>query len=206
MFHLRPFGTLGLILALAMSVGLTGCSVMRVDNQVQSHAIWPSGALSIGKVSYRFERLPSQQQAQQSPLVAELESWVAGELATHNWQLQPEGSDWRVTVSSSHTVLPRAPWESPPERWHMGIGLEGGRPNRLGLGMWMTLEQPYHLRAVSVVIRDGQRGEVVYETQARHDGRWNDSPALWQAMVKAALSGFPNPPAGLRQVDLDVPR
>jgi hypothetical protein len=47
---------------------------------------------------------------------------------------------------------------------------------------------------------------VVLETSARHDGRWNDSPALWRAMLDAALSGFPQQPAGLREVNIDIPR
>ena len=49
-------------------------------------------------------------------------------------------------------------------------------------------------------------GRVVYETRAAHDGRWNSSPALWTAMLDAALQGFPVPPSGVRRVNVEVPR
>ena len=42
--------------------------------------------------------------------------------------------------------------------------------------------------------------------RAAHDGRWNSSPALWTAMLDAALQGFPAPPAGVRQVNIEIPR
>lgn len=194
-------------------LALGGCTVMRVDNQVESHALWGSSALSESATSYQFERLPSQQTGPQAQPQAELEGWVAQALATHGWQQQAAagaGADtpapWRVTVSATHTTLPRAPWEEPADgRLWPRFGpplMAGGRHHSLLL----TPDMPYHLRSVSVVVRDGQRGTVVYETQARHDGRWNDSPALWQAMVQAALSGFPRPAAGVRQVDIDLPR
>ena len=191
---------------------LGGCAgVMRVDNQVESHALWGSTAGIAGKISYQFERLPSQQSASQAPRQAEMEGWVADVLSSHGWQRQSSGdadapAPWRVSVSNSHTVLPRAPWEEPAEGRHgPRFGLALGRGS-LHNGMLFSMDMPYHLRSVSVVVRDGLRGSVVYETQARHDGRWNDTPALWQAMVQAALSGFPQPPAGVRQVDIDVPR
>lgn len=198
----------------AALLSLGGCAgVMRVDNQVESHALWGSSALSESATSYQFERLPSQQTGPQAQPQAALEGWVAQALATHGWRLQP-GTEpdanatppWRVTVSASHTTLPRAPWEEPADgrmwpRFGLPLGA-GGRPH----GLLLSPDMPYHLRSVSVVVRDGQRGTVVYETQARHDGRWNDSPELWQAMVQAALSGFPRPAAGVRQVDIDLPR
>jgi hypothetical protein len=59
---------------------------------------------------------------------------------------------------------------------------------------------------VSLVVRDGQTGRVAYETRAAHDGRWHDSPAVWRAMIDAALQGFPAPPTGNRTVNIDIPR
>ncbi len=67
-------------------------------------------------------------------------------------------------------------------------------------------ETPYYQRAVSLVVRDAATGRVVYETRGAHDGRWNSSPALWMAMLDAALQGFPTPPTGVRQVNIEVPR
>jgi hypothetical protein len=65
---------------------------------------------------------------------------------------------------------------------------------------------PYYLRHLSVVVRDTQTAQVVFETTASHDGRWNDSPGLWQAMADAALDGFPQPGQPQRQVNIDIPR
>jgi hypothetical protein len=117
---------------------------------------------------------------------------------------------WLVEVSAQGIRLPHAPWEDPWDRgrfgWsgqvHIGMGYGGV--------MWspwmMRSELPYYQRNVSLVIRDAATGRVVYETSAAHDGRWNSTPSLWRAMISAALEGFPAPPKGIRQVNLDVPR
>jgi hypothetical protein len=65
---------------------------------------------------------------------------------------------------------------------------------------------PYYQRRVSLLIRHAASGQLVYQTQAQHDGRWNSTPELWSAMLDAALRDFPNPPAGVRQVNIEVPR
>jgi hypothetical protein len=79
-----------------------------------------------------------------------------------------------------------------------------------GQVIWMPMfprfETPYYQRQVQVVVRHAASGRVVYETRAAHDGRWNSTPGLWTAMLDAALQGFPVPPEGLRQVNIEVPR
>ena len=45
---------------------------------------------------------------------------------------------------------------------------------------------------------------MVYETHAVNDGPWSDSQAVLPAMFQAALQGFPNPPQGVRRVDIQV--
>jgi hypothetical protein len=47
---------------------------------------------------------------------------------------------------------------------------------------------------------------VVYETRAMHDGVWSDSTPVFATLFQAALANFPNPPAGLRRVNIDIPR
>jgi hypothetical protein len=121
-------------------------------------------------------------------------------------------------VSASNVRLPRAPWEDP---WDYGgwgpFGHPFAMPGRdyvvTGSGqvvffpmMAPRFETPYYQRTVSLVIRDAASGRVVYETRAAHDGRWNSTPALWTAMLDAALQGFPAPPTGVRQVNIEVPR
>ena len=44
------------------------------------------------------------------------------------------------------------------------------------------------------------------ETRADHESRWNSTPALWQAMLEAALRDFPAPPDGPRLVNIELPR
>jgi len=46
----------------------------------------------------------------------------------------------------------------------------------------------------------------VFETRATHDGPWADSAQILPAMLAAALQGFPHPPAGVRRVDIEIPR
>jgi hypothetical protein len=193
----------------AVAALFAGCaSVMRVDNQVKTYAQWASRADPTTIVSYRFERLPSQTQGPEATAHSALEGMVAGALARSGWQLAVEGAPtpWQVQVTARTDKLPRAPWEEPADgRWMRG-GLWASHGARAGFsGMWM-MDLPYYQRTLSVVVRDTRSSQVVYESTAAHDGRWNDSPALWQAMVDAALNGFPHPPAAVRQVNIDIPR
>ena len=59
---------------------------------------------------------------------------------------------------------------------------------------------------VVLAAKGREHGQVVYETSAAHDGRWNSTESLWQAMLDAALQGFPSAPEGRRRIDIDVPR
>ena len=199
-----------LSLLLAASVALTGCaSVMLVDNQVQSFPQWPAGAPQKGE-RFAFDRLPSQRSETPSPLQDGLELAVRDALVAWGLQL-PSGSEgvrWLVQVSAGGQRLPRAPWENPWERpnWSISGGI-GGRHGGIALGFpLMIADSPYYLREITVVVREAASGRVVYETRAKHDGRWPDSRALWGAMVSAALRDFPQPPAGARQVNIEIPR
>lgn len=203
----------------------TGCaSVMLVDNQVESYTQWAPSALLTGKVSYIFERLPSQAAGAAGPAKgngqAELEALASEVLASKGWALttntpantptQPATTapaPWRVQVSATSTTLPRAPWDDPRDGAWPQWGLQAdnhGAGLRVG-GLW-RVDMPYHLRTVSVVVRDGSTGQLAFEATAAHDGRWNSTPALWRAMLTAALSDFPHPAPGPRQINLEIPR
>ena len=202
----RTAVALALCVAAALSAGCA--SVMRVDSQVKSYAQWASTADPATTVSYRFERLPSQTQGPEATAHSALEGLVERTLARSGWQTAGAGmpAPWQVQITARTDKLPRAPWEEPADgRWMRG-GLWASNSGRVGFsGMWM-METPYYQRSLSVVVRDTRSAQVVYESTAAHDGRWNDSPALWQAMVDAALNGFPHPPAAVRQVNIDIPR
>jgi hypothetical protein len=209
--------------ALALLAGLSGCaSVYRVDNQVESFARWDPTARPAGSTAavptppqrYRFERLPSQATGPAEQSQDALERLAQAVMSPLGWTLAEatEKVSWTVQVAGQNARLPYAPWESPwggdRYRWfgqmHMGVGVGSARV------MWspwlLRSEMPYYQRQVSLVIRESGSGRVAYETHAAHDGVWNSTPDLWKAMLSAALTDFPNPPTGVRQVNLDVPR
>lgn len=193
-------------LAAALAAGCAG--VMRIDNQVKTHTQWPAGALPTGQVHYRFERLPSQTSADTAPPPqAELEAWVAQALLRAQWVPAPPGETarWQAHVSARTEPVARAPWErqTPDAPWMQNPPWKGTGPRQSG---FMVVETPHLQRQLSVVVRDTQTAQVVYETTAFHDGRWRDSPALWQAMADAALEGFPRPAQAQRQINIDIAR
>ena len=217
-----------LMAALALSL-LGGCaSVYRVDSQVQSFARWadtPSATTATAPATsaipqapqiYRFERLPSQSAENAMRGQNELEALTRTALAKNGWTLAESGvsARWTVQVDAGTLKLPRAPWEEPWDGfgYWSGYGFPGRNYVVTGSGqviwapMFMRMDLPYYQRKVSLLIRDAGNGQVVYETHAAHDGRWNSTPELWGAMLDAALQGFPTPPAGVRQVNTDLPR
>ena len=225
----RPWARLfRMAVAAGALLALSGCaSVFLVDNQVQSYARWadrptPSGAatpIPQAPQVYRFDRLPSQQDQRAGAGQDALEKLAAISLAKVGWTQAAAGvtPPWTVEVSGNTLRLPRAPWESPFDSyWGGGFGPGFGFPGRdyvvTGSGqivyapLFLRMETPYYQREVSLVIRHAASGRVVYETRAAHDGRWNSSNPLWTAMLDAALRDFPTPPAGLRLVNIEVPR
>ena len=199
-----------LILA-ASALLLSGCAtVMRVDNEVRSFPQWPDNAPQKGE-RFAFERLPSQQNAGLQPLQDAMERAVSDALKAWGLQLPSgnEGVRWLVQVTASGQRLPRAPWDPDPwyrSGWYLSGGV-GGRHGGVTLGFpLVALDSPYYLRELTVVVRDGASGRVVFESKSRHDGRWPDSPALWAAMAQAAVADFPRPAAGARQINIDIPR
>ena len=220
-----------LIAGLALSL-LTGCaSVYRVDSQVQSFARWSDAAAPTTAATravpqapqlYRFERLPSQAAENAARSQADLEAIARTALAKRGWTSAEPGvsARWSVQVSGGTLKLPRAPWEEPWDGFGYGgrfggfggLGFPGRNHVVTGSGqviwtpVFMRMDLPYYERKVSLLIRNAGNGQVVYETHAAHDGRWNSSPELWGAMLDAALQDFPAPPAGVRQVNIDLPR
>lgn len=213
--------------ALVLAAGLlSGCaSVFLVDNQVESFPRWQDRAANAAVPAppqvYRFERLPSQEQQRSASGQDELERLAEAALAKHGWTRAAANvsAPWAVQVDASTLRLPRAPWEDPwmsgwgPWGWGYPYAMPGRDYVVTGSGqvlffpmMGPRFESPYYQRAVSLLIRDTRSGRVVYETRAGHDGRWNSTPGLWSAMLDAALQGFPAPPQGLRQVNIEVPR
>ncbi len=193
---------------------LTGCSTTRlVDTDVQSFATPP--ALAIG-ASYRFERLPSQQSQAEAAQQVQLEALAEPVLARVGLKRDDAAASYSVQIGAAIRVDPYAPWDRPLIGWGPGFGLGWGLHSRYGRFMgphpfvggygFGLGEQPYYWRHVSLVMRDLSTAKVVYETHAAHDGRRTDEKAILSAMFEAAMQGFPNPPAGPRRINIEIPR
>lgn len=192
-----------------LMLALSGCGSMRlVDSEVRSYG---AQAALPALANYRFERLPSQQ-ADDAPQ-ARLEAMVQTALSQVGWQRNDAAASYSVQVAVSIKVDPYGPWYQTSSAWgpgwNMGWGVHsspllfrGGR----GLPGWGLMEQACYWRELSLVMRDLSSAQVVYETHAAHDGPWTDSEAVLPAMFEAALQGFPNAPAGVRRVNIEIPR
>nr|WP_315182841.1 DUF4136 domain-containing protein [uncultured Albidiferax sp.] len=189
---------------LGMAVLLGGCATTtRVDSDVQSFASWTSAVPR--PLSFRFERLPSQQTdaAQQTAV----EQWALPSLAQAG--LVQDAANARFSLQISTQMVTESTWSHPYGPWGpRGPWLIGGRGPR---GAFMApmfpmppMEVRSYQRLLSLVLRDLGTGQVVYETQARMDSRWPIGPDLLPAMVTAALHGFPNPPQGLQRITVDI--
>ncbi len=182
-------------------ISLTGCSGLRlVDSQVNAFApvSVPAGS------RYRFERLPSQQT--QPDAQVQLETMAEVALAKVGLTRDDQAARYSVQVSATQraqqTVLDR-----PALGWHLGWMFGNGGMAVGGGGLFPGLDQrTSYWREVGLIIRERATQTVVFESRATHDGPWSDSDAVLPAMLDAALQGFPNPPAGVRRVNIEIPR
>lgn len=198
---------LSMALAALALTGLTGCASMRlIDSDVVSVVAVPPG-MSLQGAKYRFERLPSQRDNPEAGLA---EQQAEAAMAAVGLVRDDAGAQISVLVSFSGAQYLADPWGRPlPPGWtpfghvHMGNGLGP----QFGLGMGMRFPPPTHYhREVGLIMRHLQSGQVVFETRATHDGPWRDHSTIFAALFQAALANFPNPPAGLRRVNIELPR
>ena len=196
--------------ALALS-WLTGCASMRlIDSDVVSVAAVQPG-MSLQGAKYRFERLPSQVHNPEAGL-AEQQAQAA--MTAVGLVRDDAAASLSVMVGFSGTQYLADPWGRPlGTGWtpygNIAIGSCVGRNfgSHIGLGVGMRFPPPTHYRReVSVVMRDLKSGQVVYETRATHAGPWSDSVPIFATLFQAALANFPNPPAGPRRVNIELPR
>jgi hypothetical protein len=196
----------------AMALGfLTGCASMRlIDSDVVSVAAVPPG-MSLQGAKYRFERLPTQVHNPEAGL-AEQQAQAA--MTAVGLVRDDATASLSVMLGFSGSQYLADPWGRPlAPGWTpfgsitIGSGFGGGLGSHVGLGMGMRFPPPtYYRREVSVVMRDLKSGQVVYETRASHAGPWSDSMPIFATLFQAALANFPNPPAGLRRVNIELPR
>ena len=206
--HTRWFSVAMAALALSW---LTGCASMRlIDSDVVSVAAAPPG-MSLQGAKYRFERLPSQMHNPEAGL-AEQQAQAA--MTAVGLVRDDAAASLSVMVGFSGTQYQADPWGRPlGPGWipygSIAVGSGFGRNfgSHVGLGVGMRFPPPtQYRREVSVVMRDLKSGQVVYETRASHAGPWSDSVPIFATLFQAALANFPNPPAGPRRVNIEVPR
>lgn len=187
---------------------LTGCASMRVvDSRVLAVANVPAGVQLQG-AKYRFERLPSQAGNPEAGLA---EQQAEQALAAVGLQRDDANAQISVLVSFQGMQYVADPWGFPfPAQGPYGtISIGRGAPwgSGVGFGMGMRIPPPTQFRRqVSLILRDLKSGMVVYETRASHDGPWSDSTTIFATLFKAALANFPNPPAGVQRVNIEIPR
>ena len=177
------------VFAVLTTALLGGCAgTYLLDNTVQSFS---SLAAPPAQPTYRFERLLSQQ----NPGHAELEK--IADPALHKAGLRRDDANPRFSVQVAARIQRVvSPWADPHE-WGWGPGF---RHRRLFGGM----ESPWFQREVTVVVRELPSNRTVFESRATNDGPSLDGNAVLGAMFDAALQGFPNPPAGPRQVNIQL--
>lgn len=180
---------------------LGGCASVRdVQSDVQSFSAL---AALPAPPTYRLELLPSQQA--QAPQFAAIESQAQQALARVGLRRDDSqaslvvqiGAQARYTRDAASYYGPYGPrWN-----WGLGFGRGAGWGMGMGFGGFMFDTPPLlHYRAVSVVMREQRTQRIVYETSAVHEDVWTNDPAIFGTLFDAALSGFPNPPPGARQI------
>ena len=197
---------LATLLTLALAALLTGCAGMRVvDSQVLAVANVPPGVQLQG-AKYRFERLPSQVSNPEAGLA---EQQAEQALAAVGLVRDDAAAQLSVLVGFQGTQYLADPWGYPYPGTYGSISIGRGVPwgSGVGFGMGMRFPPPtQYRREVSLILRDLKSGQVVYETRASHDGPWSDSVTIFATLFKAALAHFPNPPAGMQRVNIEIPR
>ena len=191
--------------ALASALLLAGCATgpAAITSQVQSYASMQGVALPS---TYRLEVLPSQ--AQQASF-ARIEMAADTALTKVGLQRAPRPEQAKLVVqvgaSAGEGRAQHPTWDpyyyGPRFGWGLGYG--GGWYSGWNMH-WMLMDTPprVYLRAVKLVLRDAQSQRIVYETSAQYDEVRVNDDTIWQVLFDAALTGFPAPPAGPRQVTL----
>ena len=176
-----------------------------VDSDVTAFSAWTAAPPAPG-TRYRFERLPSQQSAnaQQN----RIEALATTSLSKVGMVLSPVDARYSVQV-----LLVAETMQSYPEPGFgfgfggPGVSIGGGsRGTSIGLSFPIGFGDSSYKRTVSLLMRELSSQKVVFETRALHDGPGGDAFAVLPAMLDSALLGFPQPPAGTRRINVEIPR
>ena len=221
--------------ALAAVVTLSGCATTwRVGSEVESFSSLPVPTVPVPApatpaapytATFRFDRLPSQQaNPAEEAAQTRLEAMALPALMQVGLVQDPANARYNVQVSAQlqQVMSGYGPgygyWDAPNYRgpwWPRtsiyysrgGGGMWWPQPGGFyGYGMYSGWDDRAFQREVSVILRDAKTGQVMYQTRAANVGRWPVDGDVLPVMFSAALSGFPQPPAGPRRVVIDVKR
>lgn len=176
---------------------LAGCSGVRViESTVQSYSTLT--ALP-SPPTYRLEQLPSQQaDAPSFAAIAHLAEQAMARIGLR----RDDATGTLVAQVRAHAdaTTPAGPlWPRYSMHWGFGRGVGTG----FGWNSGFMMNEPYrplYRREVSLLLRNARTHQVVYETSARYEDLWVSDPYLFGVLFDAALTGFPQPPAGPRLV------
>lgn len=191
-------------IALGFTVLLAACGMPRmIDSQVQSFGGAAGSAGAASNVSYRFERLPSQQSPEQDHVEA-MARTALQEVGLHlaNGATGPDAAP-RYSVLVQAQVMPFQPAPRRSTRTIAPFVNADGAP--VYSPLLFLSEPPWYLHTAHFVLRDLPTGQIAFETTGRFEGPWSDSFTLWPVVMRAALQGYPNPPPGVRTVTIELP-
>lgn len=189
-----------LMLMLAViTLALAGCSSTRViDNDVRTFSTL---AAMPEPPTYRLQRLPSQQI--DSPFRDMIERIATEELARVGMQRDDTNGALRLELGAyANAYLPNWPYYD-NFGFGFGYGPWGWSPAFGYWGSWRDRPPTLYVREVRLILRDGE-GNVVYETSARYDDIWTNDEAIYRALFRSALDGFPTPPQGVRRIRHEI--
>ena len=189
---------------LVATLFLAACSGMRVvDSDVTAFSAWTAAPPAPG-TRYRFERLPSQQSANAQQ--DRIEALATTSLSKVGMALSLLDARYSVQVLLLTEIVQRYP-EPGFGFGGPGVSIGGGsRGSSIGLSFPIGFGDSYYKRTVSILMRELSSQKVVFETRALHDGPSGDAFAILPAMLDSALLGFPQPPAGTRRINVEIPR
>jgi len=157
--------------------------------------------------TYRFELLPSQQ-AQPTQRFG-LQDLVQAELDKVGMRRDDVAPQYSVRFDLRVQRDARSPWSEPGYAAQFFPAYPVVTPHGVIYhyrAPLFVMEMPWYRREVSLLMRRLSDGALVFESNARSDGYWADDEAVLPAMFEAALRDFPNPPQGVRRVNIEIPR
>lgn len=206
----RRSGAQRILPALA-ALALTACAATHLQTSVQAYSTLGALPAEAAQRSYRFERLPSQQADAANQDELEQQARVALQKAGLQLAGSP-GADgpsaaprYAVQVLLRQTELPLDPYglygPDPYWGWGWGPGFYGA-----WAGPYWSSGRTQTRSELELLLRDLASGQIVFEGRALHSELPMARGILVPALLEAALRDFPHPPAGARQVTIDLPR